>query len=547
MKVTKLEIHKLGKFNDFSLDLNRNITFIYGQNEAGKSTIFEALTSAIAGFSSVKNYKYIPIGDSEAYISCAFDTFRVERKLSKTVSGYLHVNGMTKRINNKPVYEVDREIIRDIYTIDSDDILALSEKSVDSIVDSILYDSNLKKYNSLREITSTIEKRKKSLYSNRIHSNKLINRIDSTIEELENDLFDYNKKELEYNEKKRALESELQQLSGSSKNIRKSIDRVKRKQENISSELQMINDRLAEYEYYVKDNNSCIGLHYNLYIPIFFVLLSIFFIVISRPYFSLLSILAYLVYKFAYFSKAIKASKILLLGRKKFMEIKKIQKDMYIKKERLNALIVEENKLYDNLDDGYQGSVVYELNKLNEEMGRFYSLNNIKIVRQKLKNLKAEKEALVLDYNRYLMLESLFDYSKSRYLNSSFHNILKTASMYLKHFTNGEYVEILKSDDGYVIKGDRVFSKEEQYLSRATKSQLYLSLRLALADFFDKEDPKPMFFDDAFVHFDPFRLQSTIRFLKKYSETRQLIIFSSKKYDGIEVRYEEINKGETSN
>ncbi len=547
MKIKKLDIHSFGKFNNFNIDLSRDITFIYGENEAGKSTIFEALKSSISGFSNVKNYPYIPIDGSEAFISCEFDQFAVDRRLSKTAIGYLYSNGMTTRINNNPIYEMNRDIIHDIYTIDSDDILEISEKSVDSIIDSILYDSNFKKYNSLIDISLSIEKRRKAIYSKRSNSSKLINTIDSKILDIEDTIFDYKKKEREYNEKRIRLETELKTVEGSSKKKRQSIDIVKRKQSDLSISMEKVNDRLAEYGDYIKDNSSCMDLSYNLYIPVLFVLGAILFIVLSRPYFSLLSILAYLVYKFAYFSKAIKLKKILMLGRKRFMEIKSLQQELYLMKERVHALIIEENKLYENVDDGYEGSIIFELNKLKEEIINFHRLHDIEMLKQRLKNLQTEREALVLEYNRYLTLESLFNYSKSKYRSSSFIKILNSASNYLQYFTDGEYSEILKSDHGYVIKGGLNFSKGEGHLSRATKSQLYLSLRLAFADFFDNGDSKPMFFDDAFVHFDKSRLKSTIEFLKEYSKSRQLIIFSSKKYDGVEVSYEEIKKSETTN
>ncbi len=541
MKIKEINIYELGKFNKFNFTFHDDITFIYGANEAGKSTIFEAIKASISGFSSIKDYKYIPIGSDSAWVSSIFDSFSVERKLSKNVVGYMHSSSNTTKINNKPIYNIDREIIKDIYTIDSDDILSVSDKSVDALIESILFDSNLKKYNSIKDMSSNILKKRKALYSKRSGSNKEINLIESKINTIEDEIFEYNKKEFDYKDKKNKCEKKLKDLNSKNVSKKKIIDDNKSMQSDLLAEIGLLEKKLNRYDDYINDSYSCIDLHYSLHPFILALISTIVFVIFSKPILAILPFLVYLVYKFAYFSKAIRFRKILFMGQKTFGKIKDIQSQINSKKHLLNQVVLNENSFYENFDNSYESKLVYELSSVDDDINFLHASIDINLLKQKLKNLKAKRNQLVSDYNRYLLLENLYDYSKATYLSEFVDGILTKASDYMESFTNGAYNKILKSDEGYLIKGSDKFQKEEKYLSRATKSQLYLALRLALADYFDQDDTKPMFFDDAFVHFDKFRLDSTIRFLIEYSKYRQIIVFTSKKYDILGERYETIN------
>ncbi len=542
MKIKNIHIYELGKFNNFIIPFKDDISFIYGENEAGKSTIFEAIKVSISGFSNIKNYSYIPIGSNEASVSCDFDSFSVQRKLSRSVSGYLTFGEEIKRINNNPVYSIDRDIIQDIYTVDSDDILGVSDKSVDKIIESVLYDSNLKKYNSIGEIEANIVKKKKELYSNRSGSKKELNIIDSRIKEIENEIFEYEKRERNLIHRKTELEDVVNNLDAKLLSENKLMDKVKEEQMLITKGLDRLGVDLSVFSDYVKDDSSCVGLSYSLLPIIIALVLSIGLIIFGKLIYALFVVLAYFIYKFAYFSRAIRLTKIPFLLKNKFVNIKSIQKGIYDKRTHLSELTNRENEIYERIVSLDESRIRYELNSLDERLDNFYSYNDINLLKQKLKDLNIKRDNTIKSYNRYILLEKLFEHSKNSYVRGSLKDILSSASNYLAHFTNGEYNSILKGDGSYFIKGDKNFQKEEGYLSRGTKSQLYLALRLALADYFDNGDTRPIFFDDAFVHFDKERTYSTLKFLTEYSKTRQIIVFTSKKYDIEGVTYEEIRR-----
>jgi uncharacterized protein YhaN len=64
-------------------------------------------------------------------------------------------------------------------------------------------------------------------------------------------------------------------------------------------------------------------------------------------------------------------------------------------------------------------------------------------------------------------------------------------------------------------------------LSRGSAEQLYLCLRLALAsEFARRAESLPLIMDDVLVNFDPERARAVALELAKFSERRQILIFT---------------------
>lgn len=69
--------------------------------------------------------------------------------------------------------------------------------------------------------------------------------------------------------------------------------------------------------------------------------------------------------------------------------------------------------------------------------------------------------------------------------------------------------------------------KDSQFLSTGTEDQLYLSLRLALAELMTEQTGiLPLLMDDPLAQYDDKRMEQTIEFLAKYSTDRQVILFT---------------------
>ena len=71
--------------------------------------------------------------------------------------------------------------------------------------------------------------------------------------------------------------------------------------------------------------------------------------------------------------------------------------------------------------------------------------------------------------------------------------------------------------------------KSAPQLSRGTREQLFLALRMALIDSLQQDDESlPVVFDDIFVNFDTNRRDAAWQTMESFAADKQLIIFECK-------------------
>lgn len=103
------------------------------------------------------------------------------------------------------------------------------------------------------------------------------------------------------------------------------------------------------------------------------------------------------------------------------------------------------------------------------------------------------------------------------------------AGEYFARLTQGRYTQVNLSRDMEVTvrEGDRLADQPLAYLSQGTADQLYLALRLAVADLVLPEpDQVPVVLDDALLTFDDDRLALALQTLLELSRDRQVILFT---------------------
>jgi uncharacterized protein YhaN len=107
--------------------------------------------------------------------------------------------------------------------------------------------------------------------------------------------------------------------------------------------------------------------------------------------------------------------------------------------------------------------------------------------------------------------------------------VLAEASRMFERVTEGRYVRVQRAvdDEGLVVvqADGRVKSPEE--LSRGAAEQLYLCVRLGLAEEFARRaEPMPLVMDDVLVNFDAARRWATAELLVEFSERHQILLFT---------------------
>ncbi|MFT8321800.1 MAG: AAA family ATPase [Bacillus sp. (in: firmicutes)] len=143
------------------------------------------------------------------------------------------------------------------------------------------------------------------------------------------------------------------------------------------------------------------------------------------------------------------------------------------------------------------------------------------------KQLKAEFEEEAKEWGKYAVARQFLSQTVQQYKNKQLPKMLQKAEEYLQFLTNGKYKRIIPKEDGV---GFLIESKEQVYfeakeLSQGTTEQLYVSIRLALANTFYKKYQLPIIIDDSFVNFDEKRTKRVIELLKSNTEN-QLLFFT---------------------
>lgn len=159
------------------------------------------------------------------------------------------------------------------------------------------------------------------------------------------------------------------------------------------------------------------------------------------------------------------------------------------------------------------------LNRIQEIEGEISELKG------SMEDLNFEREALELSKATLLrvMLENKED---------NLPKIIEKTSLYFREITEDKYEYVMIDDDLKlsVKSRDLGITIDEKNLSTGTIGQLYLSFRLALIEIIS-EEKIPLIMDDALLTFDDRRARTTMKLLRKISEDRQVLYFTSSTRD----------------
>lgn len=121
--------------------------------------------------------------------------------------------------------------------------------------------------------------------------------------------------------------------------------------------------------------------------------------------------------------------------------------------------------------------------------------------------------------------------------------VMKQAARYFADLTEGEYVNLFAplGEQRFVAENKLGLRFSPEELSRGTAEQLYLALRLALAEIHDPALSFPLIMDDPFVNFDDQRRKRAFALLSQLSQTRQIIYFSCHSHSKEEINPAKVN------
>lgn len=132
------------------------------------------------------------------------------------------------------------------------------------------------------------------------------------------------------------------------------------------------------------------------------------------------------------------------------------------------------------------------------------------------------------EWAKFAIAKSLLNKTLDRYKRERLPKVIAEAEQHFAFLTNGRYrkINLDQSGDGLWVERSDGLSFSAEEVSRGTAEQIYVSLRLALADHTFEDDSFPLIIDDSFVNFDGVRTKRMLELLKKVSEKRQIFFFT---------------------
>jgi uncharacterized protein YhaN len=237
-----------------------------------------------------------------------------------------------------------------------------------------------------------------------------------------------------------------------------------------------------------------------------------------------------------------------------------------VKSQRIKKMLYDEDKKFEQVEDNNEKLLkilqeLYEEYLSIEELNYDYEAFNTKAKNlvEELDTLKNEKQTLKDEIQVLNSDERLVQYEqdireargqlrplaeryavyntaalflekiREKFLVNTKDKLLKGASDILSEITSGEYKNIMpmedlmQSDFKTVLK-DESIKESSKELSRGTKEQLFLAVRISRIK--EIKQKLPVILDDSFVNFDIAHTKNTVKALTELSKTHQIFVLT---------------------
>lgn len=200
--------------------------------------------------------------------------------------------------------------------------------------------------------------------------------------------------------------------------------------------------------------------------------------------------------------------------------------------------LIEIERKYDDISEdiknlkSHRESELKKKTTLEIEIRDLSSDEKLQAAHQKIIGAKNKLETLAERYATYRLAEFMVDTVHKTFIENTKGSILGTAGDIFRKITSGDYREIgipgtqSETDlslDFKVKHKDGEDLMPLHQLSRATKEQLFLSMRLSRIR---NIKPLPVIFDDSLVNFDPNHSRQAARLIAEMAKTHQIFVLT---------------------
>lgn len=177
--------------------------------------------------------------------------------------------------------------------------------------------------------------------------------------------------------------------------------------------------------------------------------------------------------------------------------------------------------------------VSQEVFRLEEELAKKRSATPVAVAEGAYEGRLDQLAGMYEQFDGLLVAQRLLERAMQRYRQQRQPGIVRAAQAYLEELTAGRYgrlqTDLLDSSRklGEIsIVPPAGQPREARYFSRGAREQVYLALRLALADELSRDERLPLVLDDVLVNFDRARFESTTEMLARLGGGRQILFLT---------------------
>ena len=580
MKIDYLKVNGFGKIENKEIEFGKKINVIYGENEAGKTTLLKCILSMLYGVSSNKNGK--DISEKEQYKPWKNAEFSGKMKYEldngEKIEVFRDFSKRNPKITNEfseditNTFNIDKHMGNNFFyeqtKIDKDMLLitGLVEQK-----ESILGDKeqNLLTQKIANILTSgeenisykkAIEKLNKELVEkigNDRTTGRPINIINEKIEKLKeniNKINDEEEKVSDLKQEKELVKKQIEKIENELIDLRKVKD-IKL-QENVEKEklgvkkelLKEYDEKLEKLNEQVKAKDKDVQKSLNIILSVIFIVLSAITFYINK----LAGLLAFGIFI------AIYLPVILIRKNSKNQEEKLKQKEIKnlrkSKLEKETEIEETEKTICDNVNREMIENVnntglrtldlkTVENRIAQEEQNLSNSkihLNTIEIeekrigqdlekkveIEETLEKTLEEKNDLETEERRIKLAKEMLEQAYIKMKNEITPKFTSNLSKIASKISNNKYSNIKFNDnDGLTVELENGEYVKCDRLSTGTIEQLYLALRLSAFEEIT-EEKIPIILDEAFAYYDNIRLENILSYLNNYYTDNQILIFT---------------------
>lgn len=198
---------------------------------------------------------------------------------------------------------------------------------------------------------------------------------------------------------------------------------------------------------------------------------------------------------------------------------------------RPDELALELERVRQSLESNQQAREVFlgEIGGLEEKAKSLVSGEALRDTRARLETTRAALNRYSRDWAVLTLARTLLTRAKKRYETERQPAVIKSAETCFASVTAGVYDKIIKplDTDDLHIRDTGGRTKGVLEMSRGTREQLYLCLRLGLIEEYEsRAEPLPVIMDDVFVNFDDDRKPRIVELLRQFSEDRQVLMLT---------------------